>query len=255
MKAASRNKSSILDGFASDRLRQAQTMSARIGVSSTLSQCRGFTLLELVLATLIATLVIGILSVALTFSMRMWEKQQNRKPTELPMMIDLMAMQLANFNSSPLPSELGSSTPLLMGDEHSLAVATTHSVKALSKGAPVVARYVFLPKEKLLYYAETPFDPYHPETLREFINLQPAVEDSRPRFYPLEVEDFSIEYSAEGEEDYSESWENGETLPLAVRVTWTSQDKAYSRLIVPDLPFSCAQPKVTGTTTPAGGPE
>ena len=53
----------------------------------------GFTLLELVLATLISAIVIGIFSVALSLSLRMWERQQDREPSDVPSL--LAAPQMA----------------------------------------------------------------------------------------------------------------------------------------------------------------
>ena len=218
-----------------------------------LIQSRGFTLLELVLATLISTLVIGILSVSLSFSLRMWERQQDRKPSELPMIMELMTLQLANFDPTPLPSELGAAVQVFVGDEHSLAVATDHSVKALSNGVPVVARYVYLPREKTLYYAEIPLDPYHPEPLRDFLQMKPSdKEGTWPRFFPVEVEKFSIEYSAEGEGDFVDSWNDQDKIPKAILVKWTFKDIAFSRLMLPGLPFPPAKLNSKVLATPGG---
>jgi len=200
-------------------------------------QCRGFTLLELMLATVISTLVIGILSVALTFSLRMWERQQDRKPREFPMILELLAMQLADFDATPLSPELGASQPLFIGDEQSLVIATDHSVKALSGGVPVVARYIYLPKDKLLYYSEMPLDPYHPEALRDFIDVEPSEKSTWPRFYPVKVDDFSIEYTDDGDGGYVNDWNSPDKLPQKVLVNWTLDEKSFSRLIVPDLLF------------------
>ncbi|MGA7877472.1 MAG: type II secretion system protein [Desulfoferrobacter sp.] len=207
------------------------------GADKVFFQCGGFTLLELMLATLISTLVIGILSVALTFSLRMWERQQDRKPSEFPMIMELLAMQLADFDATPLSSEFGASGPLFVGDEHSLIIATDHSVKALSGGVPVFARYTYLPKDKVLYYSEIPLDPYHPETLREFIDVEPSEKSVWPRFYPIKVDEFSLEYSDEENGGYVNDWNTPDKLPQAVLVNWTLDEKSFSRLIVPDLLF------------------
>ena len=198
---------------------------------------RGFTLLELLLATLISSLVIGILSVALTFSLRMWERQQDRKQPELPMILELLAMQLADFDATPMSSEFGAARPLFIGDDHSLIIATDHSVKALSGGVPVVARYTYLPNDKVLYYSEIPLDPHHPETLRDFIDVAPDVKSTWPRFYPVKVDEFSFEYSDEGEGDFVSVWDDSENLPKALLVNWTLNEKNLSRLIIPDLLF------------------
>ncbi|MDY0040592.1 MAG: type II secretion system protein [Desulforhabdus sp.] len=211
------------------------------GPRRALSQCGGFTLVELVLATLISTLVVGIMALSLSFSLRVWARQQDRTPSEVPMILELMALQLANFDPTPLSSEFGATAQVFSGDESSLALATDHSVKALSKGVPVVARYVYLPKDKILYSAEIPMDPYHHEPLREFLEMKPNDdEDSWPRFFPVEVEEFSIEYSEEGEGDYQSSWDDTEKLPKAVLIKWKIEDNSFSRLMLPGLPFSPA---------------
>ncbi|MCK8600703.1 PulJ/GspJ family protein [Desulfoferrobacter suflitae] len=202
-----------------------------------LGQCRGFTLLELVLATLISTLVIGILSVALTFSLRMWERRQDQKPNEFSLLMELLVMQLAEFDATPVSSEFGAAGPLFVGSEHSLVVATDHSVKALSGGVPVVAKYTYLPQDKTLYYAEIPLDPYHHEELREFIEMAPDVESQRPRFYPVKVDNFALEYSGEEDEGYTNSWDDPEKLPGTVMVRWSLEETTASRIIVPDLLF------------------
>jgi len=213
-------------------------MDSRREIGKILFHSRGFTLLELVLATLISTLVIGILSVSLSFSLRMWARQQGRTPSEIPMIMELLALQLANFDPTPLPSELGATAQFFIGDETSLALATDHSVKALSNGVPVVARYVYQPKDKILYYAEIPMDPYHPEPLRDFLEMKPSDdEDAWPRFFPVEVEEFSIEYSAEGEGEYKDSWDDRDKIPKAVLIKWNFQDNSFSRLMLPGVPF------------------
>lgn len=214
------------------------------------SRTQGFTLLELVLATTIATLVIAILSVALTFSLRMWERQQDRKPKELPMLLELMAMQLSNFDATPMPSNFGTSSALFVGNENSLAIATDHSVKALSGGVPVVARYVYEPRTRTLYYAEIPMDPYHPEPLREFLDMKPGQEDVWPAFYPVEVDDFSIEYRAEEDGHFTDNWNQQDEPPQAVVIQWKIKNDSFSRLMIPNLLFSGTSKESTTTATP-----
>lgn len=212
-------------------------MSNNISAHKMLFQTGGFTLLELLLATLISSLVIGILSVALTFSLRMWERQQDRKPNEFPVILELLSMQLADFDATPLSSEFGAGGPLFIGDDHSLIIATDHSVKALSGGVPVVARYTYLPGDKVLYYSEIPLDPYHPEILRDFIEVPPGEKSTWPHFYPVKVDEFSIEYSDEENGNFASAWNDPEKLPKAILVNWTLNEKAFSRLILPDLLF------------------
>ena len=153
------------------------------------------------------------------------------------MILELLAMQLADFDATPLSSEFGITGPLFIGDDHSLIIATDHSVKALSGGVPVVARYTYLPKDKVLYYSEIPLDPHHPETLRDFIDVAPDEKSTWPRFYPVKVDEFSFEYSDEEDESFVSAWDDSENLPRVLLVNWTLDEKNFSRLIIPDLFF------------------
>lgn len=183
---------------------------------------QGFTLLELVLAMLISSLVMGILSVALGFSLRVWERQFDRRTSDMPAMIDLLKWQLASMNPVPVQSE-GETRVVFQGKEHSLTFATDISVRALSHGVPVVARYLFKPSEKLLYYAEIPFDPYHPEPIEQFMKLEPAKKKTWPVFQATEA--LQVTFSFEGGEGGVEKqWNDEKEIPLAVGVRWSDRE-------------------------------
>ncbi len=181
----------------------------------------GFTLVELVIATLISSLVMGIVAVALGFSLRIWERQQSQAPSDMPSVIQLLKWQLATFEPHPVRIEQ-ESVPVFMGDDHSLTFATTHSVKAITRGAPVVARYVFVPGDKALYYAEIPFDPYHSEMLEEFMKAMPGKGRKRGGFFSTAVAEVAFSYAEDGEsEGFEEKWGEDRTVPGVVLVSWT----------------------------------
>lgn len=185
----------------------------------------GFTLLELVLATLISSLVMGILASALTFSLRVWEREQNRKGNEAPSMIELLKKQLANVDPVNILSA-GESRPLFQGDEHSITFTTAHSVRAISKGAPVVVRYVYDPRERLLYYAEIPLDPYHGDAVDGFLNLQPGRESKKDSlFHSVGMTSFSLSYEQAEREEFG-SQNTGGVYPDAIVVTWSADEDA-----------------------------
>ncbi len=187
----------------------------------------GFTLLELVLATLIASLVIGILSVALTFSLRVWEREQNRETSEAPSMVELLKWQLACIDLVDIRSE-GESHPLFQGEENSIAFATDFSVKALSKGAPVVVRYVYSPGEKRLYYAEIPLDPYHPEPIEAFLDMEPSGGGKQwPVFYSVEMTHFELKYEKAEEQDANSRPANS-NIPDIIEITWMGEKDSVS---------------------------
>ena len=65
--------------------------------------CRkeGFTLIELILATAISALVVGILSVCFAFTLRVWQGTQNQKPDQTFQLADLLNRQLAECDPKP----------------------------------------------------------------------------------------------------------------------------------------------------------
>lgn len=189
------------------------------------SQSHGFTLVELVLATLISALVIGIFSVALSISLRAWERQQNREPSDVPSLLQLLKLQLATFEPFQILAE-GTRRTVFDGDGHSLAFATTYSVRAISKGVPVIARYVFVPGRGELYYAEMPLDPYHSEPIQKFLKLSPGIRKSWPHFFVTQVADFSLSYLGKEREPRESTFDPAAGLPTAVAVKCISKDSA-----------------------------
>ncbi len=209
-------------------------------------QSSGFTLLELVLATLISALVIGIFSVALSISLRAWERQQSREPSDVPSLMNLLKLQLAQFDSTAIEYE-GKRVSIFEGSEQSLAFATDYSVRAISKGVPVIVRYVFVPGKGELYYAELPFDPYHPKAIKDFLQMGPGTA-SWPRFYLTEVAQFSLSYIGPDLQTSSPQAGGASGLPSAVAVSCASKQdpELYASLLFINYPFS--QVTVQGNT-------
>lgn len=199
---------------------------------------RGFTLVELVIATLISSLVMGIISVALGFSLRVWERLQNQNPSDMPAVMDLLKWQLATLEPQTVRIDQ-EVMPVFRGDIHSLTFATTYSVKAISRGAPVVARYVFVPEDKTLYYAEIPFDPYHPEPLEAFLKSKPEKSGKRSPFFATAASEFSLAFAAPEERDsFGESWEDESAIPSLLVVKWSPDGESrFTRTMVPNSLF------------------
>jgi prepilin-type N-terminal cleavage/methylation domain-containing protein len=211
----------------------------------------GFTLLELLIATLISSLVIGILTVSLSFSLRIWERNRGALSgdQEIVHLLELLTLQLATFNPTPiLVTE--DKKPLFLGDEQSLTFATNYSVRALSHGVPVICRYLFIPAEQRLYYAELPFDPYHVKPIQEFLQMQPSGRGSKLRFYgtTMAVSEFSIGYQSKESGHRPDAWEDDSGLPLAVlvRISFRQGEKTVTlnKLINPRcLQFNAPETK------------
>jgi prepilin-type N-terminal cleavage/methylation domain-containing protein len=207
----------------STRLRQRPaTLPAGRGPSS------GFTLLELLIATFIASLVIGIMTASLSFALRVWERNHNVESgdQEIIRLLEVMTLQLGSFN--PTSVTMGAdkeNLPVFVGNQHALSFSTNYSVKSISKGVPVICRYLFIPGTKRFYYAELPFDPYHGEPIERFLKRNPEARDSWPRFYAMDMEilEFSITYRGGSGEDFAETWEEASGLPQAIMVKVTLQ--------------------------------
>jgi|GEM_PF-2009136 len=190
----------------------------------------GFTLLELLLATFIASLVMGMLSVALTFSLGMWEREQNRQHDSAESMVDLLKFQLAGLDTSPLP--LGEQPePLFLMKEDSIVFVTAHSVKAISGGAPAVVRYLFDAAENRLFYGEIPFSPHRLKMIEEFLETTPSGQREARLFFSVDMEEFSLLAEQEEQEDFSTELTE-ETIPQAVIVNWQREGEAHVRTVV-----------------------
>jgi hypothetical protein len=220
-------------------------MGFRVEIMSTwklkplLGRSEGFTLVELVLATLISSLVIGIFSVALSISLRAWERQQNREISDTPSLLELLKRQLAHFD--PVLVQLdGKQRPIFMGDGQSLAFATDYSVRAISKGVPVIARYFFIPGRGELFYSEVPLDPYHPDRIQEFLQASPGRSTSWPRFYLIEVEEFALSFATKEPGEFEETIEEAAGIPKAVMVNCASRGDSspFSALMFVNSPFT-----------------
>jgi hypothetical protein len=146
-------------------------------------------------------MVIGIVAVALSFCLRLWERHQNYGPNDALRIVELMTLQIGSFNAAPVRFDEGEEQTLLLGDKESLTLATNYSLKALSKGVPVVARYIFHPEEKRLYYGEMPFNPKDPDLIEEFLDMNPSAKDNLVRFYSVSASELSIELLEKEGED------------------------------------------------------
>ena len=202
----------------------------------------GFTLLEMLLATFISSLVIGILSVTLSVALRIWEKNRGTEPgdQEVVRLLEVMTLQLATFNTTPVV--LGDDKQqqwLFFGNRNDLSFASNYSIKSISKGAPVVCRYVYIPGSKRLYYAEIPMDPYHSDPLKKFLKSGPSEQDGWPRYFSMEMQldDLHFGYRGQDFKDYVDVWEETKSLPLRILVRLTVRqggDKIeYTRVIDP----------------------
>jgi hypothetical protein len=100
-----------------------------------------------------------------------------------------------------------------------------------------VARYLFKPSEKLLYYAEIPFDPYHSEPIEQFMKLEPGKKKSWPAFQSMEAAQFAFAFG--GEKGALENqWNDEKQIPAVVGVRWSDGEaEGKTVMIVPNSFF------------------
>ncbi|MHC1725718.1 MAG: type II secretion system protein J [Syntrophobacteraceae bacterium] len=212
----------------------------------------GFTLIELIMATAISAIVIGILSVCLSFALRAWESTQNRKPDQTVLLVDLLKRQLAEFDPTPIKLDNGT-RPLFLGEATSIEFATTHSIKAVSQGVPVVARYTF-DKGSVLYYSETVLNPYQPKSIQEFLNAKISRSGkTKYRFFEIDMAEFVLAYAGKDSAAFSESWHSDNEIPIEVLLKWTGKDaRAHSQILMVNTPFTIEVQKTRVPTTQGG---
>jgi prepilin-type N-terminal cleavage/methylation domain-containing protein len=195
----------------------------------------GFTLLELIVATAISALVIGIVSVCFSFALRMWQTTVNRKPDQTIRLAELLQRQLAECDPTPINFEHGSS-PLFIGKANSICFITSHSVKAISKGVPVAVRYTYDSGSRELFYAEMVMNPYRPQLLEQFANS--TGEQGQVRVYKVDFPKFTLNYAGKSSSEFSPSWTSTEDIPLEILLSWEGTDKAaHSMVCMVNSPF------------------
>jgi hypothetical protein len=212
----------------------------------------GFTLIELVMATAISALVIGILSVCFAFALRVWQSTQGHKPDYAFMAAELLKRQLAECD--PTPIKFSETThPVFIGQPNSIAFVTTHSVKAISHGVPVVARYIYDPGSRVLSYSELVLDPYHSKFIEQFLaGKSSSKRESNIRSYGIEFPEFVLAYAGSESKEFLQSWESTDKLPVEVLLRWKGQDsRVHAQVLMMNTPFSV---EVQNTQTPNAVP-
>ena len=207
----------------------------------------GFTLIELIVATAISALVIGIVSVCFSFALRMWQSTANSKPDQTFRLAELLGRQLAECDPTPVNFPSGP-RPLFIGKDDSLCFITSHSVKAISKGAPVAVRYAYDSGSRTLHYSEMVLNPYHPEQLEQFAGS--SGEKNQVRTYRVDFSKFTLNYAGRNAREFSSSWDSTGELPLEILLSWEGTDKAtHSTVCMVNSPFPI-QPNPPNSPTP-----
>ncbi len=198
----------------------------------------GFTLIELIVATAIAALVIGIVSVCFSFALRAWQNIANRRPDQTFRMAQLLQRQLAESDPTPINFQDGA-RPLFIGSSNSICFITSHSVIAISKGVPAAVRYTYDPGSRVLSYSELVMDPYRPAALEQFAAVTDSLgERSAVRSYKVDFPRFTLSYAGKNAREFLQSWTSTEELPLEILLTWEGTDRiGHSMACMVNSPF------------------
>ena len=211
----------------------------------------GFTLIELIVATAVSAVVISIVSVCLSFALRVWQSTANRKPDQTFRMAELLERQLAEFDPTPVNFEHGA-RPLFTGQSNSICFITSHSVKAISGGVPVAVRYSYDANAKVLSYSEMVMNPYRPALLEQFANS--SGEQGEVRSYKVDFPQLTLSYAGVGAKEFSQSWASDLAAPQEVLLSWEGTDRvAHSMVCMVNLPFP-TQANQMNSVTPGGVP-
>lgn len=199
----------------------------------------GFTLIELIIASAISAVVIGILSACFAFALRVWVSVQNEKPDSSFQLADLLQRQLAECDPTPVKFTEGVHV-VFTGQPNSIAFVTSHSVKAISHGVPVVARYVYDAKAGVLHYSELVMDPFHTKSIEEFLaNDSSRGQESKIRSFGVDFREFTLAYAGKDSKQFLESWDATDDVPVEVLVKWRGQDPAgHARRFEVNAPFA-----------------
>jgi prepilin-type N-terminal cleavage/methylation domain-containing protein len=215
----------------------------------------GFTLIELIIATAISALILGILSVCFSFTMRVWQVTQNQKPDQTFLLADLLKRQLAECDPTPIRFSDNSTHTLFSAQPNSIVFVTSHSVKAISQGVPVVARYSYDQGSKMLSYSELLLDPYHPESIEKFVaGRSSGKKETEIRSYGIYFPEFVLAYAGSQSKEFSQSWGTADELPVEILLRWTGNDSVVHALMcMVNAPFPVEVPKVPAPAAGGGG--
>ncbi len=215
---------------------------------------KGFTLIELIIATAISALVMGILSVCFSFALRVWQSTQDLKPDFAFPVAELLKTQLAECDLTPIRFAQ-TVHPVFIGKPNSIAFVTAHSVRAISQGVPVVVRYTYDPNSKMLYYSELLLDPYHSKSIEQFLaDKSSQNKDNKIRSYGVEFPEFVLAYAGGDAKQFLQSWDSTDEIPKEVLLRWRGQDSmVHAQILMTNTPFEVEVPKAPLQNAVTGG--
>lgn len=168
----------------------------------------GFTLVEVVMALSLSTLVVLTLALSFSLVLGLWEKEQKQEADEISRVMNLLHMQSAALYPGEVKVE-GKPVHSFRGTDRELTLITTGSVKSLHGGAPVAVRYEFDGLERELRYTERSLTAAQDTLAKMF---QSGSSSLRADF-TINVHEVSFAYVPAGGDSPVDSW-SGETKEL-----------------------------------------
>jgi len=186
----------------------------------------GFTLLELLIAMALTSLVMLMVSSSLSFTSRMWIRAEDRqeKAGSVGSLVDLMGMQIGGYYA--FDSGKAGNLPVVKGTATTLFVVTTHSVKSLNGGAPVVAAYLFDESSGKVAYYEIPADFGRLELLREFMRA-PHLTEAKSVAY--DAAGFELAYVSDSRDEPYHEWSGSMQGLLEIKIRWRETPDAQTQ--------------------------
>lgn len=177
----------------------------------------GFTLLEVVIAVLVGSLVMVLMSGSFGVTIRVWERLGGGEADPLPLLADLVRLQAGSLGDGS--GGQGS----MRGDAHRLEMVTTHTVRSFHPVGPVTASYIYYPDSRTLLYLEWP--------LGGEGDGQGAESTQADESASYRVEGFAIRFvSKDGQ--LVETWD-GQGLPAALLLDMAGAGRPVSRVVIP----------------------
>jgi general secretion pathway protein J len=173
-------------------------------------QKNGFTLIELILAITILSLITVIIGGAFRLGIQAWEKGE--KETEDAQRLRVLSSLLSQQLKSSYPYEMkmkdkDEEVVLFKGESDSITFVTT--LADSSYGGFKWVRYVF--RDGALFYMEGLLpDKKFQETIKS---------KDKEEIIDKNIDEFQFSYYSSDDDEWKESWDFGEDLPAAVKVT------------------------------------
>jgi prepilin-type N-terminal cleavage/methylation domain-containing protein len=178
-------------------------------IFSELRSRKGFTLLELILSITILSLVALIIGSGFRLGLQAWERG-NKELHSTQRLRALSGLMLQDLKSVyPYKMEIDDDKVILFeGEENSILFVST--LGNSSQGGLKWVKYSYDDDDRSLSYSEG--------ILPDKEVLETVSDDRRSEIVDDDMVKMSFEYYSSEEEDWSDTWDIGEEMPLAVRI-------------------------------------